>query len=52
MQFRKELNGDVYLYLKKKNRTEIVFNIKEYVKGDVQKTQKYNMRKNKEFKKT
>ena len=44
MQFRKELNGEVYLHLKKKIPTEIVFNIKEYVNGDVQKTQKYNMK--------
>mgnify|MGYP001345286300 CR=1 FL=1 len=44
MQFRKELDGGVYLHLKKKIPSEIVFNIKEYVKDNVQKTQKYNMK--------
>ena len=43
MQFRKELDGGVYLHLKKKIPSEIVFNIKEYVKDNVQKNQRKKM---------
>ena len=43
MQFRKELNGGVYSHLKKKIPSEIILGIKEYVHGDTQKKQKYEM---------
>lgn len=46
MQFRKELNGGVYLHLKKEMPQEIILGIKEYIHGDTQKKQKYVMKLN------